>query len=155
MTKQLQPPHYKAKEQRLRIPEESCWLPYSVCNMKDRLFFFSQQTLLCLCKKCGLAPLVTDGVLCRSVQFTHSVVSDSATPWTVACQASLSITNSWSLLKLMSIALVMPSNRLILCSPLLLLSIFPNISVFSSESVLCIRWPKYWSFSFSISPSNE
>ena len=76
--------------------------------------------------------------------------------WTAACQASLSITNSWSLLKLMSIESVMPSNHLILCHPLLLLpSIFPSIRVFSSESVLCIRWPKYWSFSFSISPSNE
>ena len=75
---------------------------------------------------------------------------------TVACQASLSITNSQSLLKLMSIESVMPSNHLILCCPLLLLpSIFPSIRVFSNESVLCIRWPKYWSFSFSISPSNE
>ena len=78
------------------------------------------------------------------------------TPWTIACQASLSITNSWNLLKLMSIELVMPSNHLILCCPLLLLpSIFPSIRVFSNETVLCIRWPKYWSFSFSISPSNE
>ena len=78
------------------------------------------------------------------------------TPWTVAHQASLSITNSWSLLKLMSIKLVMSSNHLILCCPLLLLSsIFPSIKVFCNESVLCIRWPKYWSFSFSISPSNE
>ena len=78
------------------------------------------------------------------------------TPWTAAHQASLSITNSWSLLKLMSIELVMPSNHLILCCPLLLPpSIFPRIRVFSNESVLCIRWPKYWSFSFSISPSNE
>ena len=79
-----------------------------------------------------------------------------ATPWTAARQASLSITNSWSLLKLMSIESVMPSNHLILCHPLLLLpSIFPSIRVFSNESVLCIRWPKYWSFSFSISPSKE
>ena len=78
------------------------------------------------------------------------------TPWTTASQASLSITNSLSLLKLMSIKSVMPSNHLILCRPLLLLySIFPSIRVFSSESVLHIRWPKYWSFSFSISPSNE
>ena len=78
------------------------------------------------------------------------------TPWTAACQASLSITNSWSLLKLMSIESVMPSNRLILCHPFLLLpSIFPSIRVFSNESVFCIRWPKYWSFCFSISPSNE
>ena len=77
-------------------------------------------------------------------------------PWTAACQASLSITNSRSLLKVMSIDLVMPSNYLILCHSLLLLpSIFPSIRVFSSESVLCIMWPKYWSFSFRISPSNE
>ena len=77
-------------------------------------------------------------------------------PWTAAHQASLSITNSQSLLKLMSIKSVMPSNHLILCHPLLLPpSIFPSIRVFSNESVLCIRWPKYWSFSFSISPSNE
>ena len=79
-----------------------------------------------------------------------------ATPWTAAHQASLSITNSWSLLKLMSIESVLPSNHLIFCHPLLLLpSVFPSIKVFSSESVLHIRWPKYWSFSFGISPSNE
>ena len=79
-----------------------------------------------------------------------------ATPWTAAGQASLSITKSQSLLKLMSIDLVMPSNHLILCCPLLLPpSIFPSIRVFSNKSVLHIRWPKYWSFSFSISPSNE
>ena len=79
-----------------------------------------------------------------------------ATPWTVARQASLSITNSWSLLKLRSIKLVMPSNPLILCRPLLLpLSILCSIRVFSNESVLQIKWPKYWSFSFSISASNE
>ena len=78
------------------------------------------------------------------------------TPWTAAQQASLSITNSWSLLKLMSIELVMPSNHLVLCHPLLLLpSVFPSIRVFPNKSVLHIRWPKYWSFSFIISPSNE
>ena len=78
------------------------------------------------------------------------------TPWTAACQASLSITNSWSPPKLMSIESVMPSNHLILCHPLLLLpSIFPSIRVFSNESALHIRWPKVWSFSFSISPSND
>ena len=77
------------------------------------------------------------------------------TPLTVAHQSSLSITNSQSLLKLMSITSVMPSNHIILCHPLLLPSIFPSIRVFSNESVLHIRWPKYWSFSFSISPSNE
>ena len=79
-----------------------------------------------------------------------------ATPWTAALQASLSITSSWSLLKLMSIESMMPSNHLILCRPLFLLpSIFPSIRDFSNESALRIRWPKYWSFSFSISPSNE
>ena len=88
-------------------------------------------------------------------QFSHSVVSDSATPWTAACQTYLSITNSWSLLKLMSIESVMPSNHLILCRSLLPPSIFPSIRVFSNESVLRIRWLKYWSFSFNISPSNE
>ena len=77
------------------------------------------------------------------------------TPWTAACQASLSITNFWGMLKLMSIELVMPSNHLILCHPLLLSSIFPTIKAFSNESVLCIRWPKHWGFNFSISPSNE
>ena len=91
-----------------------------------------------------------------SVQFSHSVVSDFATPWTAAHQASLIVTNSWSLLKLMSIESVMLSNHLNLCHPLLLLpSTFPSIRVFSNESGLCIRWPKYWSFSFNISPSNE
>ena len=89
-----------------------------------------------------------------SVQFSRSVVSDFASPWTAAHQASLSITNSQSLLKLMSIESVMSYNRLILCGPLLP-SIFPSIRVFSSEPVLCIRWLKYWRFSFSISPSNE
>ena len=85
-----------------------------------------------------------------------SCVQLFATPWTEARQVSLSITNSQSLLKLMSIKSVMPSNHLNLCHPLLLLpSIFPSIRVFSSESVLCLMWPKYWSFSFSISPSNE
>ena len=98
---------------------------------------------------CQVSPLPRDffhGV--TSVQFSRSVVSDSATPWTAAHQASLSITNSWSLLKLMSIESVRPSNHLILCRPLLLPpSIFPSIRVFPNESVLCIRWPKDWSFS--------
>ena len=93
----------------------------------------------------------------RSVsQFSCPVVSDSATSWTPAHQASLSITNSRSSLKLTSITSVMPSNHLVLCCPLLLQpSIFPSIRVFSNELVLRIRWPKYWSFSFGISPSNE
>ena len=98
---------------------------------------------------------------CCSSLRAHSVQSLSyvqlfVTPWTAAPQASLSITNSQSLLKLMSIKLVMPSNHLILCHPLLFLpSIFPSIRVFSSESILCIMWPKYWSFSFSIRPPND
>ena len=96
----------------------------------------------------------------NSVQFSSvqsfSCIRLFVTPWTAAHQASLSITNSWSLLKLMSIESVMPSNHLIFCHPLLLPpSIFPSIRVFPNESALCIRWLKYWSFSFNISPSNE
>ena len=91
-----------------------------------------------------------------SVQFSRSVVSDSVTPWIAACQAYLSFTTSWGLLKLMSIESMMPSNHLILCWPLLHLpSIFPSIRVFSNESALRIRWPEYWSFLISISSSNE
>ena len=91
-----------------------------------------------------------------SVQFSRSVVSDSATPWIAARQASLSITNSWSSLRLMSIESVMPSSHLILCCPLPLLPpIPPSIRVFSNESTLRMRWPKYWSFSFSVIPSKE
>ena len=98
--------------------------------------------------------------VCTCVQFSSlqllSHVQLSVTPWTTACQASLFITNSQSLLKLMSIESVMPSNYLIVCCPFLLPpSIFPSMRVFSNESVLCIRWSKDWSFSFSISPSNE
>ena len=97
------------------------------------------------------------GVQFSSVQFSCSVMSDSfATPWTAARQASLFVTSSQSLLKLMSIELVMPSHHLILCHPLLFPpSNLPSIRVFSNESALRIRWPKYWSFSFNISPSNE
>ena len=98
--------------------------------------------------------LMVSVLLYESVQFNHSVMSNSATPWTAARQAFLSITNSQNLLKLMSTELVMLPNHLILCCPLLLLlSIFPNTRVFSSELALHIRWPKCWSF--SISPSNE
>ena len=99
------------------------------------------------------------GVMLVMVQFSSvqslSHVQLSATPRIAACQASLSITNSWSLHKLMSIELVTTYYHLILCHPLLLPSIFPSIRVFFSESVLCIRWPKYWIFSFNISPSNK
>ena len=94
--------------------------------------------------------------LFSSVQFSCSVFSSSATTWTAVWQTSLTNTNSWSLLKLMSVESVMPSNHLIVCRPLLLLpSVFPSIRVFSSESALCIRWPKCWSFSFIISPYND
>ena len=93
-------------------------------------------------------------MLCSVQSLSH--VRLFATPWTAACQASLSITNSWSLLKVMSIESVMPSSHLILCLPLLLLPpIPPSIRVFSNDSTLHMRWPKYWSFSFNISPSNE
>ena len=92
----------------------------------------------------------------KAIQFSCSVVSDSVTPWAAAHQVSLSITNSQSLLKLMSLESVMPSSHLILCHPLLLLPpVPPSIRVFSNESSLRMRWPKYWSFSFNISPSNE
>ena len=108
----------------------------------------------------GLFPLGLTGLISLQMQFSSvqslSRVRLFAIPWTATLQASLSFTNSWSLLKFMSIKSVMPSNHLILCHPLLLMpSIFPTIRVFSYESVLPIRWPKYWSFSFNISPSNE
>ena len=118
----------------------------------DSSTFFSalHQGCVCVCVCVCVCSLL--------LLFSHSVVSDSLQPTsgTAACQASLSFTISWSLLKLMSIELVMPFNHLILCCPLLLPpSIFPSIRVFSNELALHIRWPKYWSFSFSISPSNE
>ena len=117
---------------------------YVVTQSRPQLKWFSIAISHCVC------------VYHSSVQFSRSVMSDSATPWTAAHQASLSTTNSQSLLKLMSIKSVMPSNHLILCCPLLpLSSIFPIIRVFSYESALRIRWPKYWSFSFNISPSHE
>ena len=94
-------------------------------------------------------------ILNLSVQFSHTVMSNSATSWTAACQASLSTTNPRSLLKLISFDLVIPSNHLILCRPLLQPSILPSIRVFTNDSVLRIRWPKLWSFSFGISPSDE
>ena len=117
-------------------------------------FFFAETFFMCFRIICNW---LLKSFYASSVQFSHSLVSDSLwPPWTAAWQDSLSITKSWSLLKLLSIKLVMPSNHLILYCPLLLLSsIFPSIRVFSSESALCIRWPQYWSFSFNISPSNE
>ena len=101
-------------------------------------------------------PLAFKSKFCFSSLQLLSRLGLFAIPWTAAHQSSLSITNSQSLLKLISIESMMPSNHLILCRALLLLpSIFPSIRVFSNESALCIRWPKYWSFSFNISPSNE
>ena len=105
----------------------------------------------------GLQILKNDwkGIIQFSSVQSLSHVQLFATPWAAALQASMSVINSWSMLKLMSVESVMPSNHLTLIHPLLLPSVFPSIKVFSNESVLCIRWPKYWSFSFSISPSNE
>ena len=104
----------------------------------------------------SVVPVVSDNPVKFSSVQSLSPVQLFATPWTAARQASLSITNSWSLPKLLSIESVMPSNHLILCHPLLLPpSVFPSIRVFSNESVLCIRWSKHWSFRFKISPSNE
>jgi len=143
-----------------RKPGAMSWSPVNVLFLLERervfcvflgfffvFFFYVCQTAQGVC--------INYCYLGTSVQsLTH--VRLFATPWTAACQASLSITNSWSLPKLMSIESVMPSNHLILCHPLLLLPlIFPSIRVFSNESALRIRWPKYWSFSFNISPSNE
>ena len=127
----------------LLLLKETGFILYEV-NYRWYTFFFSKLTLFLFVK----SSLVT------SVQFTQSCLT-LCDPWTASRQAFLSITNSWSLLKPMSIESVMPSNHLILCCPLLPLSVFLNIRVCSSESVLCIRWPKYSSFSFSISPSNE
>ena len=111
---------------------------------------------LILCRPLLLLPPIPPSKIQFSSVQSLCPVRLFATPWTVARQASMSITNSWSLLKLMSIESVMPSKHLILCRPLLLPpSVFPSIRVFSKESVLHIRWPKYRSFSFSISPSNE
>ena len=119
-------------------------------------FYIFLAKIICICMICEKATYTTLS-LCKkkkyidhSIQFTLSVVSDTATPWTAALQVSLSVTNSQSFHKLMSIQSVMPSNHLILCHPLLLLhSIFPSIRVFSNKSVIHIMWPKYWSFSFN------
>ena len=112
-----------------------------------------EDALLPLIQDCRL--LFSGGKGSLRTSLVQSLSGVFVTPWTTACQASLSITNSWSLLKLMSIGSVMPSNHLILCRPLLLPpSIFPSIRVFSSESTLPIKWPKYWSFSFNIGPSS-
>ena len=153
------------------------WLSWNpLLSFSDGLFpngfmfiLLDNNLTLCLYFSDSVSPSVklTYSVTCNSCPSeTYSTCFSSvellsrvwlfATPWTAAHQATLSITYSWSLLKLMSIESVMPSSHLIICRPLLLLpSIFPSLRVFSNESVLRIRWPKYWSFSFSISPSNE
>ena len=125
-----------------------CWGPECRAQALCLLSYEQQQWMVCLFKP-------TEDIQFSSVHLLRHVRL-FATPWTAPRQASLSITNSWSLLKLMSIELVMPSNHLILCLPLFFPpSIFPNMRIFPNESFLCIRWPKYWSFSFSINPSNE
>ena len=141
------------------------WISLTLCRVSDLCLQGALRGLELLImswtrafqqKKLGQLNWVFPKVQFSSVQFSCSVMSNSATPWTAARQASLSITNSQSLPNLNSIELMMPSNHLILCCPLHLLpSIFPNIRVFSNESALHIRWPKYWSFSFNTSPSNE
>ena len=129
------------------IPEGSLpWSFYTVLFFLRRYRKWFSQKAKTLRNISSASPLTT---------LLFSRVQLFATPWTAARQAPLSFTISWSLLKLMSIELVMPSNHLILCHPLLLPSVFPSIRVFSSELALCIRWPKYWNFSFSLSPSNE
>ena len=131
------------------VGEEKTYNPFQYILAILDVFYRSALFLDGNCNKQSFYPQVS------SVQ-SLSCVRLFVTRWIAACQASLSITNSRSLLRLMFIDLVIPSNHLILSHPLLLPpSIFPRIRVFSSESVLCIRWPKYWSFSFSISPSNE
>jgi len=137
----------------------SLWSSQSV-GFPNKVVFFASTPNLCfywlLCGEQSEFELSDKVIIQFSSVQSLSGVRLFVTPWTAAHQASLSITNSQSLLKLMSIESVMPSSHLILCHPLLLPpSIFPSIRVFSNESVLCIRWPKYWSFSFSISPSNE
>ena len=136
------------------LPHPPCLsLPFLFCETLTVSIFY---TVDAAGDKCQWSCSVHNLLLVFSSVQRLSHVLFFATPWTAACQASLSITNSWSWLKLTSIESVMPSNHLILCHPLLLLpSIFPSIKVFSSESVLHIRWSEYWSFSFSISPFNE
>ena len=137
---------------------------HSVVCLVNTIYWFSEWTKMEKRPGYPLFLLKKNFFLLFSTLFLMSISSVQSlsrvqlfeTPWTAAHQASMSITNSRSLLKLMSVDLVMPSNHLILCLPLLLLpSIFPSIRVFPNESVLPIRWPEYWSFSFSISPSNE
>ena len=142
----------------IRISELK-WTGMGEFNSDDHYIYYCGQESL---RRNGVA-IIVNKRLQNAVQFSSgqfiSVAQSCPTlcdPWTAACQAYLSVTNSWSLLKLMPIESVMPSSHLILCHPLLLLPpILPSIRVFSNESALRIRWPKYWSFSFSISPSSE
>ena len=138
--------------------------PYSIYLHCCKVFYYMNtwKLISLLIDSRVISSLELKGSIMLSVQFSHSVVSNSANPWTAARQASLSISNSWSSPKPVSIESVMPSNHLILCRPLLFPpSIFPSIRVFSNEAGLHIRWPMYWiqlqhqSFSFNISPSNE
>ena len=122
-------------------------------------FLWLSNIPLCICTTTSLSIHLSMDIYRHASMFSVQSLSYVwlfLTPWTAACQASLSITNSQSLLKLMSIEAVMPSNHIILCHPLLLLPlVFPSIRVFSNESALHMRWPKYWCFSFNICPSNE
>ena len=129
------------------------WRSYSICKYLNAYYVWHLRKNKIKLHIHSIPSSCLSSRVGQSVQSLSCVLLFSA-PWTAARQASLSITNSWSLLKLMSIESVMPSNHLILCRPLLLPSIFPSIQVFSKESVR-IKWPKYWSFSFSISPSSE
>ena len=138
----------------LHLPGKSDFYHYEMTTSLHYEIFLTSKSVILLCY--SVTNVAMSAFFCFSSVQSLSHVQLFATPWTAARQASLSITNSWSLLRLMSFELVMPSNHLILCRPLLLLpSVFPSIRVFSNESVIHIRWPKYWSFSFSISPSNE
>ena len=125
------------------------WSPENYSKLDSQLTL----TLIRICAVffCNVRFYSSDVVVVQSLSHVWLFV----TPWIVACQAPLSSTISQSLLKFMSIESVMPSNHLILCCPLLLPSVFPSLRIFSSEFALCIRWPKYWSFSFSINPSSE
>ena len=134
------------------LPSAQSKVCFSQSSKRDMKCIYFESTYvistnICWCPQASLSLKLVQSLSC---------VRCFATPWTAACQDYLSFTISWSLLKLMSIESVMPSNHLILCCPFLLLpSVFPSIKVFSSELAPHIRWPKYWSFSFSISPSNE
>ena len=129
------------------------WLFFFSCISSTKNALWSENMTKLPCLWAANMQTVPSRVQC-SASLSHGRLF--VTPWAATCQASLSITHTWSSLKLMSIESVMPSNHLILCRPLLLLpSIFPSIRAISNESVLHIRWPKYWSFSLSISPSND